>query len=129
MQQNRLGTALDNLVDMLFLEHRFSVNDHVVTFDRNHLARILVHEILDPGRKNPGGQLAADGLLQSGFGHFHFVREIENLEDLLIGFETDGTQQGRNGQLFLRSMYAYITLLMSVANSIHDPLNGMIRAE
>ena len=26
-------------------------------------------------------------------------------------------------------MYAYITLLMSVANSIHDPLNGMIRAE
>ena len=101
MQQNRLGTALDNLVDMLFLEHRFSVNDHVVTFDRNHLARILVHEILDPGRKNPGGQLAPDGLLQSGFGHFHFVREIENLEDLLIGFETDGTQQGRNGQLFL----------------------------
>ena len=38
---------------------------HLVTFDRNHLARILVHEILDPGRKNPAGQLAADGLLQS----------------------------------------------------------------
>ena len=115
---------------MLFLEHRFSVNDHVVTFDRNHLARILVHEILDPGRKNPGGQLAADGLLQSGFGHFHFVREIENLEDLLIGFETDGTQSRVvTGNFFLRSMYAYITLLMSVANSIHDPLNGMIRAE
>ena len=33
------------------------------------------------------------------------------------------------GSFFLRSMYAYMTLLMSVANSIHDPLNGMIRAE
>ena len=33
------------------------------------------------------------------------------------------------GNFFLRSIYAYITLLMSVANSIHDPLNGMIRAE
>ena len=33
------------------------------------------------------------------------------------------------GNFFLRSMYAYITLLMSVANSIHEPLKGMIRAE
>ena len=33
------------------------------------------------------------------------------------------------GNFFLRSMYAYMTLLMSVANSIHEPLNGMIRAE
>ena len=33
------------------------------------------------------------------------------------------------GNFFLRSMYAYMTWLMSVANSIHDPLNGMIRAE
>ena len=33
------------------------------------------------------------------------------------------------GNFFLRSMYAYITLLMSVANSIQDPLKGIIRAE
>ena len=33
------------------------------------------------------------------------------------------------GNFFFRSMYAYITLLMSVANSIQLPLNGMIRAE
>ena len=33
------------------------------------------------------------------------------------------------GNFFLRSIYAYMTLLMSVANSIHEPLNGMIRAE
>ena len=33
------------------------------------------------------------------------------------------------GSFFFRSMYAYITPLMSVANSIQDPLNGIIRAE
>ena len=33
------------------------------------------------------------------------------------------------GSFFLRSMYAYITLLMSVANSIQEPLKGMILAE
>ncbi len=33
------------------------------------------------------------------------------------------------GNFFLRSMYAYITLLISVANSIHAPLKGITRAE
>ena len=33
------------------------------------------------------------------------------------------------GNFFLRSIYAYITLLMSVANSIHEPLKGIILAE
>ena len=33
------------------------------------------------------------------------------------------------GNFFLRSMYAYMTLFTSVANSIQEPLNGIIRAE
>ena len=33
------------------------------------------------------------------------------------------------GNFFLRSMYAYMTAFTSVANSIQEPLNGMIRAE
>ena len=33
------------------------------------------------------------------------------------------------GNFFLRSIYAYMTLLMSVANSIHEPLKGITRAE
>ena len=33
------------------------------------------------------------------------------------------------GSFFLRSMYAYITLLISVANSIQEPLKGITRAE
>ena len=33
------------------------------------------------------------------------------------------------GNFFFLSMYAYITLLISVANSIQDPLNGITLAE
>ena len=33
------------------------------------------------------------------------------------------------GNFFFRSIYAYITLLMSVANSIQAPLKGITRAE
>ena len=33
------------------------------------------------------------------------------------------------GNFFFLSMYAYITLLISVVNSIQDPLKGMILAE
>ena len=33
------------------------------------------------------------------------------------------------GSFFLRSMYAHITFATSVENSIHEPRNGMTRAE
>src|SRR5699024_10941121 len=33
------------------------------------------------------------------------------------------------GNFFLRSIYAYITMLISVANSIHEPLKGITLAE
>lgn len=63
MQEDRLGTAFEDLLHMLFLENGLAVYDHVVTLDGNHLARILVHEVLDPGRKDACGEFAANGLL------------------------------------------------------------------
>ena len=101
VQQNRLGAALDDLVDMLLLKHRLAVYDHVVALDGDHLARILVHEVLDPCGKHTGCQFAPHGLLQIGLRNFHLVREVEDFEDLLVRFETDRTQQRGNGQFFL----------------------------
>jgi hypothetical protein len=60
---------------------------------------------------------------------FHLICKVEDFQNVFIAFKADGTQQGGNGNFFLRSMYAYITLLMSVANSIHDPLKGITLAE
>ncbi|CDC97774.1 uncharacterized protein BN576_00509 [Alistipes sp. CAG:268] len=86
---------------MFLLEDRFAVHDDVVSFDGDHLARILVHEILDPGRKHACGQLAAHSLLEGGLRHLHLVGQVEDLENLLVRLVTDGTQQRGDGQLLL----------------------------
>ena len=101
VQEDRLGTALDNFVDMALFEDRFAVHDDVVSLDGDHLARILVHEVLDPRRKHPRGQFAAHGLFEVGLVDLHLVRQIENFENLLVRLVTDGTQQRGDGQLLL----------------------------
>ena len=101
VQQDRLGTALDDLFDVLLLQDGLAVDDDVVTLDGDHLARILVDEILDPRREHARGQHPADSLFQIGLGDLHLVGEIEYFEDLLIRLETDGPQKGRDGQLLL----------------------------
>ena len=101
VQQNRLGSALDDLVDMFFFEYRLAVHDHVVSFNRHHFARIFVHEVLDPRREYTGGQFASYGFLQIGFRHLHFVGQVEDFQNLLVRFIADGAQQRRYGQLLL----------------------------
>ena len=53
VQENGLGSRIDDLIDVLVLQDRLTVNDHLVTFDTDHLAGILVHEILDPAFSAP----------------------------------------------------------------------------
>ena len=101
VQQNRLGTALDDLIYVLLLEYGLAVHDHVVALDGHHLARILVHEVLDPRREHARRQLAAYGLLERRLRHLHLVRKVEDFENLLVGLVADGAQQGRDRKLFL----------------------------
>ena len=56
--------------------------------------RVLVDEILVVGVKYTSGQLAAKHALQTCLRHLHFLGEVENIEDVLVGFVADGTQQG-----------------------------------
>ncbi len=99
VQEDRLGAALDDLVDMLLFEHRLAVDDDVVALDRNDLARILVHEVLDPSRQHACSELAAHGFLEVGFRNLYLVGQVENLQNLLVGLVTDGAQQRSDGQL------------------------------
>ncbi len=67
MQEDRLGAAFEDLVHMLLLENRLAVHDHVVSLDGNHLARILVHEVLDPRRKHRAASLRPTAFLRLAF--------------------------------------------------------------
>ena len=68
---------------------------------RGFFAGVLVHEILHPALQHAGGELAANGILQGGLGHLDLVGQAEDLQDLLVALETDGTQQRGHRQLLL----------------------------
>ena len=101
VQEDRLGAALDDLVYVFLLEDRFAVHDDVVALDGDHLARILVDEVLNPRREHARRELAPHGLLEVGLRDLHLVRQVEDLENLLVGLVSDGAQQRRDGQLLL----------------------------
>ena len=101
MEEDALGAALDDPIDVVGLEHRFAVDDHVVTLDGYHFAGVLVDEVLHPGAQYPRGQFAAYRFLEVRTVYLHLVRQVENLQDLLVVLVTDGAQQGRYGELLL----------------------------
>ena len=101
VQKNGLSTALDNIFDVLLSKFSFAIDDHLITLNRNYLTGIFVNEVLYPRCQYTCSQLTAYSLLQVGLGYLHLIGQIEDLEDLLIGLEADGTQQCGYGQLLL----------------------------
>ena len=79
MDQNAFGSRFDDIVYMPLLENGLAVDDDLVTLDRNHLACVLVHEVLDPRLQHAGGQLLAYGFLQVGLGDLDVLRQVEYL--------------------------------------------------
>ena len=94
MEQNGLHAAVYDLLDMFILEDHVTVDDDLVTLDGNALAGILIDEILVVGMKHTSSQLAAKHTLQTRLRHLHLFGEVEDIEDVLVSFVTDGTQQG-----------------------------------
>ena len=101
VEEDGLGAAFDDLVDVLLFEDGFTIDDDVVTLDGDDLSGILVDEVLDPGRKHTGGEFAAYGLFERSLRDLDLVGEVEDFEDLLVGLVTDGAQQRGDGQLLL----------------------------
>ena len=79
MDQNAFGSRFDDIVYVPLLENGLAVDDDLVTLDRNHLARVLVHEVLDPRLQHAGGQFLAYGFLQVGLGDLDVLRQVEYL--------------------------------------------------
>ena len=101
MDKHVTDAAVDNLFDMFLVQHGLALHDDLVTLDRYHFAGVLVHEVLYPALQDAGSELASDIFLEAGLRHLHVLCQIEDLEDVLVVLETDGTQQGRYGQFLL----------------------------
>ena len=101
MHKDGLGTTLQNVHQVVFGNFRLTLHDHLIALDRNHFARIFIDKVLVPTLQHTCSQLAANGFLQSSLVDLYFLREVENLQDVLIILETDGTEQCSNRQLLL----------------------------
>ena len=101
MNEDCLGTALQNLHHIILSNLRLALHDYLITLDGYHLTSILIYEVLVPALQYAGSQLTAYDGLQRLLVHLHLLGEVENLQDVLISLEADGTQQGCYGQLLL----------------------------
>ena len=101
VNENALDTAVENLFDIVLGEHRFTVQYDLVALDADHLTGILIHEVLGPGAEHAGCQRAAQMLSEVLLADFHVLCEVEDVEDVSVILETDGSQQSGDGQLLL----------------------------
>ena len=60
MNQNGLGTALQDFEHVLLGNLRLALHDDLVTLDRNNLTGILIYEVLVPALQHTGSQFTAD---------------------------------------------------------------------
>ena len=101
VEQDVLYARVEYLLDILLFNHSLTVENNVVTLDRNYFTGILIGKVLYPCLEHTGCQLAAYGFFQVGLVHFEFLSKSENLNDVLIALKTDCTQQCGHGQLLL----------------------------
>ena len=118
VEENRLDVCICHHVDVVFLEHRLSVDNHFRTFDVHHLTSLVIYKVLVPCLGHGGCQLLSHILLQIGFGCLHLLGNVENAEDVLIGLIADSAQQRRDRQ-FLLTVDVSIENVVDVCGEFH----------
>ncbi len=101
MHQDALCAGIHYLIHMIRCYRGFPVNDHLVPFNGNHFAGILIHEILYPGSENPGSQFPPYQLFDTRLGYLMFLGKVKNFQYLLVALESDGTKKGCYRKLLL----------------------------
>ena len=101
VEQDVLHAGFEDGIDMLLLKYGLTVDNHVVALYRHYLAGVLINEVLNPCAQHARRKLAPYGFLKVGLVDLDFLGKSEYLDDILIAFQTDGSQQRRHGQFLL----------------------------
>ena len=118
MKKDSFNTCVDDLLDVFAFQNGFPFDDHIVTFDGNHLTGILIHKIFKPGTDNPCSQFSAEDSFQSCFTDLHFFSEVKYFQDIAVGFITDGTQQS-GYRHFLFTVDVSIHHIVDIGRELH----------
>ena len=92
VQEDGLGTRLENGVAQLGRQHRLAFDDNLVTLDGDHFARVLIDEILGPSLEHVTRQGTTHHSIQIVARALYLFCQSETIKDVLVALETDGTE-------------------------------------
>ena len=101
MQQDVLCTRVYDSANILLIKLSLTVNDHIISLNRNNLTRVFIHKILNPCLQHTRSQFAPDVFLQIGLRNLHLLSQMEDLQDVFIALISNGAKQSRNRELLL----------------------------
>ena len=119
MNEDRRHIACHNLFDGIFVKHTLAFENDLVTLDRYNFTCILINEVLNPALEHTCCKLLAEMFLQILASSLNFLCKVEDLENVFIILETDGTKQSRYGQ-FLLTVDVRVHYIINVRSEL-DP--------
>ena len=78
---------------MLFFDHRVTIDDNLVAFNRDHLTSIFVDKIFMPCVQNTGCKFSSNDFFQAGFRDFNLFSKIKDLKDIFVTLVPNGTEK------------------------------------
>ena len=89
MNKNILNARFDDFINVLSLQYGFTVNDNLITFNRNYLSSIFIYKIFHPCFQNTSGEFTSDTFFQIGLINLYLFSQIENFKNIFIILKTN----------------------------------------
>ena len=96
VQQDGVYTRLEDVVDVVFIQHGFTFYDDFRTLDGNNFTSVFVYEVFYPSTHNATGNFSTNNFLENLAIDFYFFCKVEKKENVFIVGITNGAQQCGN---------------------------------
>jgi len=83
---------------MLLFNYSFTVDDNLITFNRNYFTSVFIYEIFCPCFQNTSSEFSSYDFLQISLVNFNVFSQVKDFEDIFIIFKAYSSQQSSNRQ-------------------------------
>ena len=118
LNQDRLDVEFLDFGEMIFGEFDIAFDDDLGTFHGDDFASVFIDEVFDPTIDDTSREALADEFFNIRFADFDFFGKVENVEDVFVGFVSDGAEQGSDGE-FLFSVDVSIHDIVDIGSKLH----------
>jgi len=72
---------------MLLFNYSFTVDDNLITFNRNYFTSVFIYEIFCPCFQNTSSEFSSYDFLQISLVNFNVFSQVKDFEDIFIIFK------------------------------------------